>query len=177
MLALTRICLCYPDRAAAAAFALGIVLAASGSFAAASAAPLLSSHVPEAARVGRPIGKPLPQTQLHLAIGLPLRNQQALSNLLAQIYDPASPRYHQYLTPEQFTAMFGPTEQDYQKLIAFAQTLGLQVSATHPNRMLLDLRASVAQAEKAFHVTLRIYRHPGETRDFFAPDTEPTIDA
>ena len=33
-----------------------------------------------------------------------------------------------------------------------------------------------ASIEKAFHITLRTYRHPTEARDFFAPDTEPTVD-
>ena len=76
---------------------------------------------------------------LNLAIGLPLRNQEALDNLLQQIYDPASPNFRQYLTPEQFRERFGPTEQDYQTLIAFAEKNGLTVTGTHPNRTLLDV--------------------------------------
>src|SRR4051794_4746998 len=78
----------------------------------AAATPPLSTHVPEAVQKARAVGKPPADQQLQLAIGLPLQNQQALSNLIVQIYDPRSPRYHQYLTPEQFTAMFGPSEQD-----------------------------------------------------------------
>src|ERR1022692_5335231 len=70
-------------------------------------------------------------TDLHLTIGLPLHNTEALTNLLQQIYDPASPRYHQYLTAEQFTEMFGPTEQEYQTLIAFAQTNGFTITGTN----------------------------------------------
>src|SRR2546422_709276 len=57
-------------------------------------------------------------TNLDLAIGLPLRNQDALSSLLHEICDPASPRYRQYLTPERFTEMFGPTKEDYDAVIA-----------------------------------------------------------
>jgi uncharacterized repeat protein (TIGR01451 family) len=135
----------------------------------------LSSHVPQAVAALRPVGKLAATSELKLAIGLPLRNQDALSNLLAQIYDPASPQYHRYLTPEQFTAMFGPTEEDYQKLTAFAQANGLTVTATHPNRMLLDVRGSVAQIEKTFNVNLQLYQHPTEARKFFAPDVEPTL--
>ena len=67
---------------------------------------------------------------MKLAIGLPLRNQAALTDLLQQIYDPASPNYQHYLTPEEFTAQFGPTEQDYQKVIDFAQANGLAVTRT-----------------------------------------------
>ena len=39
------------------------------------------------------------------------------------------PNYHHYLTPEQFTERFGPTEQDYQAVIAFAKANGLTVTA------------------------------------------------
>ncbi len=119
----------------------------------------------------------LPATnRLNLAIGLPLRNQAALDKLLAEIYDPASTNYHHYLTPEQFAAQFGPTEQDYQALIHFAQTNGLTVTATYPNRTLLDVSGNAATVEKVFHVTLSVYQHPTENRTFFAPDTEPSID-
>ena len=113
---------------------------------------------------------------LKLAIGLPLRDQAGLSNLLQQIYDPASPNYHHYLTPAQFTERFGPTAADYQTLKAFAFSNNLAVTGTHPNRVLLDVEASVADIEKAFHTSIQVYRHPTENRDFFAPDTEPSID-
>ena len=45
---------------------------------------------------------------LELTIGLNLRDRAGLTNLLREIYDPTSPNYHNYLTPEQFAAKFGP---------------------------------------------------------------------
>ena len=87
---------------------------------------------------------------LNLAIGLPLRNEQALDDLLQQIYDPASPNFRHYLTPEQFTEQFGPTEQDYQAVIDFAKANGLTVTGTHPNRVVLDVSGSVADIERVF---------------------------
>ncbi len=116
-------------------------------------------------------------TNLSLAIGLPLRNQEELTNLLEQVYDPASTNYHHFLTPEQFTEKFGPTEQDYAMVANFARVNGLTVTHTHANRMLLDVKAKASSVEKAFHVKLRTYHHPRENRTFFAPDTEPTVDA
>jgi hypothetical protein len=97
--------------------------------------------------------------------------------LLRQIYDPASPNYHHYLTPAEFTAQFGPTEVDYQEVIQYAQANGLTLTKTHGNRVLVDVTGNVADVQKAFHVTLRTYRHPTEARDFFAPDMEPSVDA
>lgn len=136
---------------------------------------ILRGHVSAAVTNLQSIG-PLPLTnRMHLCIGLPVRNQPALTDLIQRLYDPNNSRYHQYLTCQQFTEQFGPSEADYQSLIAFAKAHGLAVTATSPNRMLLNVEASVADIEKTFHVTLRVYRHPKENRTFFAPDTEPSV--
>ena len=99
----------------------------------------LRGHVPAVVAGLQPIGRLAATSRLNLAIGLPLRNQQALTQLLQQLSDPAHPNYRHYLTPEEFTAKFGPTEQDYQAVIAFAQANGLTVTGRHPNRTLLDV--------------------------------------
>lgn len=120
----------------------------------------------------------LPSDQkMDLAIGLPLRNQDELAALLNEIYDPSSPNFHHYLTPEQFTEKFGPTKAQYQMVINFARVNGLTVKGTHPNRMLLDVTGKAADVEKAFHIMLHLYKHPTENRDFFAPDSEPSVSA
>src|ERR1039457_5126192 len=153
---------------------LGVSLALT--VAAAQRQKLNSRHVPEAVARLTSVGA-LPGSQrLHLPIGRPLRNQPELDSLLQQISDPASPNHRHYLTPEQFTARFGPTEADYQALMDFAKTNGLTVTTTHPNRVVLDVAGSTADIAKAFHVTLRVYQHPTEARTFYAPDVEPTVD-
>jgi subtilase family serine protease len=120
----------------------------------------------------------LPATnQLHLAIQLPLRNQADLTTLLRQLYDRGSANFHRYLTPEQFTERFGPTEQDYEAVTRFAKASRLEVAATHSSRILLDVQGKAPDIEKAFHVTLHTYQHPTEARQFYAPDVEPSVDA
>lgn len=124
-----------------------------------------------------PLG-PLPATnRLNLAIGLPLRNEAALTNLLQQMYDPGSTNFHRYLTPDQFTAEFGPTEEDYQRVLAFAEAHGLSVTKTYANRKLVDVTGSVADIDTTFQIRLLRYEHPTEHREFFAPDTEPSVTA
>jgi hypothetical protein len=144
-----------------------------------AAQKVLTGHVPAAvARLNlQPLGNLSGSTNLHLAIGLPLRNSAALTSLLQQIYDPASPNYRHYLTPEQFTEMFGPSQDDYQKVINFAETNGLMVTGKHSGRMVLDVSGAVSDIGKAFHVTMRVYQHPTENRIFYAPDVEPSFDA
>jgi subtilase family serine protease len=137
----------------------------------------LHGHIPPAAARLQPLGH-LPGTNyLNLAIGLPLRNQAELDELLRQLYDPASTNYHKFLTPAESAARFGPTEEDYQAAQDFVRGNGLVVTGTYSNHVVLDIQGRVADVERAFRVTLRTYRHPTEARDFFAPDTEPSLPA
>ena len=140
---------------------------------------VLRGHVPPvvAKRNLRPVGR-LPATnRLYLAIGLPLRNTNDLARLLRETYDPASPQFRHYLTLEQFTERFGPSPEDYEALKRFAVQHGLQVAATHPNRVILDVAGPVSEVEKAFNIKMRLYQHPTEPRKFYAPDVEPSVEA
>lgn len=140
---------------------------------------ILSGHVP------REVGQfqlqalgPLPANQrLQLVLGLSLRNPVGLSNLVQQIYDPASTNFHRYLTPTQFTQRFGPAEEDYVAVINFAKTNGFDPGELSGDRVLLRVSASVSAIERAFHVRMRSYQHPTEPRQFYAPDIEPSVDA
>jgi uncharacterized repeat protein (TIGR03803 family) len=138
---------------------------------------ILVGHVPAAASKSQPIDKVPGSKRLDLAISLPLRNSASLADFLQQLYDPSSPNFHQYLTPEQFAQRFGPSEEDYQKVIGFAKQYGLTITGTHANRTLLDVSAPVSSLEQAFKVNLRFYKHPTEARTFFAPDNEPSVDS
>ena len=138
---------------------------------------ILHGHMPAVLARLTPIGRLAATNELHLAIGLPLRNPAELDDFLRQLQDPASTNYHKFLTPEEFAARFGPTTNDYQAVIQFAETNGFTVTGTPRSRMLLDVAASATNVERAFRVTLRTYHHPTEARDFFAPDTEPSAPA
>jgi subtilase family serine protease len=140
--------------------------------------PTMTSHVPEVVASGlAPLVGHLPSTQrLSLAISLPLRNEAELDDLLQQIYDPQSPSFHKYLSVAEFTSRFGPTQSDHATVLKFAQANGLALIDLPANRMVVDVEASAAAIENAFHITLGVYQHPSESRTFYAPDREPTPD-
>ena len=138
---------------------------------------LLHGHVPAAVSRLVPNGRLPAMTNLALTIGLPLRNAAALDELLRQLYDPGSTNFHKFLTPTEFTARFGPTESDYQAVLDFAETNGLAVAGASGSRMVLDVTGSVSNIERAFQITLRTFRHPARPRNFYAPDTEPSVPA
>ena len=135
-------------------------------------------HVRDAVVNGqaRWLGALRPTQRLQLAIALPLRNQAELDDLLQQLYDPQSPSYHQWLSVEDFTGRFGPTQADYEAVVQFAEANGMTVTSTTPNQMLVDVTASVADINRTFRVTMGVYEHPTEDRTFYAPDREPSAD-
>src|ERR1700744_3347887 len=98
---------------------------------------LSGNEVPAPVALGR--GTALAQlggtNQLRVAIGLPLRDAAGLNNLLRELYDPASPQFHHYLTPQEFAERFGPAPKDYETVVRFAQTNGLNVVGRHANRL------------------------------------------
>jgi subtilase family serine protease len=137
---------------------------------------LYGSVPPEALR-SLPVGVVPSSQRLDLAISLPLRNQATLDYALQELYNPASPYFHQWLTSEQFTELFGPTEQDVEKVVQFAQAHGLTVTEVHTNRMIVDVSGSAAAVEEAFNVRMVLRRHPTENRNYFAPDVAPSVEA
>ena len=136
----------------------------------------LWGHMPPVVRHLPALGRLAGTNRLDLVIGLPLRDQAGLADLLGRLYDPASPYYHQYLRPADFAERFGPTQQDYEAVMAFAKANGLRVTGTHPNRTLVDISGSAGDIEKTFQVKLHVYQHPSEERTFYAPDAEPSLD-
>ena len=132
-------------------------------------------HVRDAVRGGQAqsIGR-LPSNQvLQLDMVLPLRDAAGLESLLKDLYDPTSPAYRQFLTPQQFTERFGPTQDQYDSVVRFAQSYGFKVVGGSRDSMDVQVKGTVGVIEAALHVNMRTYKHPTENRDFFDTDTEP----
>ena len=138
----------------------------------------MSSHVHQEVINGQaPLVGHLPSTQrLSLAISLPLRDEAGLRDLVQQIYDPKSPVYRQYLSVQEGTERFGPTQDDYDAVVRFAKSNGLNVVDTYENRMVVDVEGPVSNIESAFHVVMNLYQHPTENRAFYSPDRDPSLD-
>jgi subtilase family serine protease len=98
----------------------------------------------------------LPASQtMNLDLVLPLRDPAGLDTFLADIYNPASPNFHHFLTPAEFTAQFGPTQADYDAVVNFANANGLTVTGGTRDGMDVQVRGRVSSIESALHVTLK----------------------
>ena len=67
---------------------------------------------------------------VHFEVYLPLRNAADLDALIQAQQSKGSPQYHQWLTPAQFAARFGPTQASMTRAEAAIRAAGLTVTAT-----------------------------------------------
>ncbi len=137
---------------------------------------LPTHHVRDVVRTGQvaPNGR-LPQNQLlQLDLVLPLRDPAGLKNFLSDVYNPAGGNYRHFVTPQEFTARFGPTQAQYDEVVRFAQGNDLSVVGGSRDQMEVRVKGTVGAIEAALHVSLNTYPHPAENRTFYGVDREPT---
>jgi len=144
----------------------------------AQAQSVLTRHVREAVTNGeaQPVGRLASGQIMNLNLVLPLSDPDGLKSFLSEVYDPNSASFHKFLTPTEFTAKFGPSQAQYDAVVQFAVSSGFTVTGGSRDAMDVQVRGPVSAVESAFHVHLRTYQHPTESRQFYAPDSEPTTD-
>ncbi|HEX3743998.1 MAG TPA: protease pro-enzyme activation domain-containing protein, partial [Bryobacteraceae bacterium] len=106
-----------------------------------------------------PSSLPMERVLLHLASSP--EQEVALAQLLADQQDPASQRYHQWLTPEEFGAQFGVAQQDIDSIASWLESQGLQVTEVAAGRRAIEFSGSAAQIETAFQTEIDRYRWNG----------------
>jgi uncharacterized protein (TIGR03437 family) len=99
--------------------------------------------------------------------------QTALETLLREQQDPASPNYHQWLTPEQYAGRFGLSRGDIAKIAVWLESQGLQVNDVARGRQWITFTGSAAGVGGAFHTEFHRYITDGQTH--FANATPPSI--
>jgi subtilase family serine protease len=114
---------------------------------------------------------------LDIAVGLNPRSETQLVAAIQAMYTPGSPTYKHYLTPAQFTARFAPTVAEYNAVLSYLRRAGLTITGTWPNRMLVEASGSIAQIDRAFHVTISDYRDTYTGMIFYANDRVPSVPA
>ena len=162
-----------------ALFAFAFCLALPGGRMAVQAAPApatvrLPGHIPAAVARARALGRAPSGQTMTLALSLPMRDPAGAQDFLGRLYDPADPFYQHYITPDEFTARYGPTQESYDAVAAFARAHGLTILHTSPSRLLLSVSGSTAAIEAAFALHMVRYQ-AADGRVFHAPDAGPAI--
>jgi kumamolisin len=92
--------------------------------------------------------------QVDILVTLRFNRTEELDQLLKAQNDPSSPDYQQYLTTEQFTERFGPTEEQVAKVISELKTAGFEVTSTSSNRLLIHASAPSVNVESYFQTEI-----------------------
>jgi len=101
--------------------------------------------------------------------------QKAASDALAFELQNAGPRYHQWLTPEQYAAQFGASAADVARATAWLRSQGLTVIGPSRTARRLEFNGTVAQVEQAFHTEMHHYLVDGIRH--YASSTPPSVPA
>jgi subtilase family serine protease len=112
---------------------------------------------------------------MFLQLQRPATLEQTLRGLIDQMHDPASPNYHQWLTPGQFGAQFAPAPSDIQKITGWLQGHGFSVNTVYPSGMTIDFSGTAGQVAAAFHTAIHYLDVGGVTH--FANMSDPQIPA
>jgi hypothetical protein len=112
---------------------------------------------------------------MHLVLKRSDTQEAALKQLIDEMHTPGSPNYHNWLTPDQFGAQFGPSDQDIAAVTTWLTTHGFNVRGINPGHQTLEVSGSVAQLRNAFHTQIHQYTVNGQTR--YSNANDPQIPA
>jgi uncharacterized protein (TIGR03437 family) len=136
----------------------------------------LAGHVHPSARpefdLGR-VGSSMVLQSLTLELKPSGSQPTELNQLLAAQQDPSSADYHRWLTPEQYADRFGASLDDVNKIAAWLQQQGFQVTNIARGRNWISFSGTAVQVEAAFRTELHRYQVNGETH--FANAFEPSV--
>jgi uncharacterized protein (TIGR03437 family) len=104
----------------------------------------------------------------------PSAAQQAdLDALLADLQNPSSSRFRQWLTQEEFGSRFGLSASDHSKLVAWLTSAGFSLRESARARNWIAFRGTAVQVERAFHAPIHRVRVGGEQH--YAALTAPSV--
>ena len=112
-------------------------------------------------------------TGMTLTFVLNRDDEAGFQRYLADLYNPASPAFRQFLTPSELAARFGPSQQAYDSVLAYLRSRNLELTEGSANRLTLLARGSRTDVEHAFAVHIDDYVFSGV--HFFANDVDPAL--
>jgi len=98
--------------------------------------------------------------------------QKAIDDLTAAQHDPASPSYHQWLTPQSFGEHFGVAPEDLDRVVDWLGTHGFSIDDLPAGGRSIVFSGTAGQVESAFHTAMRLYRTGQEMHSANATDPE-----
>ncbi|MHB1935081.1 MAG: S53 family peptidase [Acidobacteriaceae bacterium] len=110
-----------------------------------------------------------------LQLQRPTERQVSLEAKIESLYQPGSPDFHHWLTPEEFGREYGPDPADIQRITDWLEKNGFHVNSVAKGGMVIDFSGTAAQVKSAMRVGLHTVTVHG--RDHFANLQNPQVPA
>ncbi|MGC8723132.1 MAG: protease pro-enzyme activation domain-containing protein [Acidobacteriota bacterium] len=114
-----------------------------------------------------------PMNRIILTLKMSPSRQAALDRLLAEQQDPTSPRFHHWLSPEEFGRRFGPSREELATITNWLKSQGFTIDEVAKGRLWINFSGNVAEVESAFHTEIHRYYVAGVMHH--ANATDPSI--
>src|ERR1041385_4133604 len=119
--------------------------------------------------IGRVDGS-MPMERMMLLLQPSPDQEATLTRLINHQADKAAPEYHQWLSPDEFGARFGPAQQDLDRVTGWLQLQGFTVNSVAHGKQWIEFSGTAAQVETAFHTEIHQYHVKGENHIANATD-------
>jgi len=117
----------------------------------------------------------LPMNRMMLVLKHDPMHDYVVRKLIDDQQDKNSPNYHKWLTPSEFGAQFGASDQDVQLITGWLQSHGFQINRVSNGRNVIEFSGVEAQVEQAFHTQIHQYLVNGQQH--WANSSDPQIPA
>ena len=138
----------------------------------------LPGNVPPLARAEFDRGDAAPSQPMNRILLLLKRSdaqEAALQSYLDQQQDKSSPNYHQWLSPADFGALYGPADEDVQAITQWLASQGFTINKVYSSKTIIEFSGSAAQVQAAFGATIHNFQINGKT--YVANANNPQIPA
>lgn len=117
----------------------------------------------------------MPANRMLMLLSRSSEQQSALETLLQEQQTPGSPNFHRWLTPDDFTSRFGPSQSDLQQVTGWLTSQGFTVSHVGAGNTVIEFSGTAAMVRSAFRTEIHKYGVNGE--EHWANASDPRIPA
>jgi subtilase family serine protease len=121
-----------------------------------------ASNVSSAVRIASDLGPADANQVITVTVYLKPQNEADFQKTVDELYDPASPTFHQWLSNDELKK-FAPASQQIEAVQKELKSHGLTIVSTDENGVSLRARGNIASVEQAFNTHIHQFQHNGKT--------------
>jgi subtilase family serine protease len=114
-----------------------------------------------------------PMNRIVLVLQRSPEQESALEQFMAEQYNPQSPNFHHWLSPEDFGATYGPSDADITTVTGWLQNHGFTIDRVSKGRVTIEFSGNAGQVAATFHT--EIHRYVVNGLDHIANSSDPEI--